>query len=61
MGASDEEAAAAVETHLMGEGVAGAGGRVAGARRDCVAVKMSTCKFGGIKKCKCSSLLPDIL
>lgn len=56
MGASDEEDAAATETHLTGEGVAGGGGSVAGDRRVCVADKTSGGTYGGIRKCKCSSL-----
>ena len=37
MGESDEEAAAAVDTHFTGDGVTGAGGRVAGANKAWVA------------------------
>lgn len=42
--------------HLIGDGVAGAGGSVAGARSVWVAVKMTGGKFGGMTKCIFSSL-----
>lgn len=50
MGVSDEEAAAAVETHLTGDGVAGAGGRVAGASKAWVATNNSVGRLGGMMK-----------
>lgn len=55
MGKSAEEEEGAV-THFIGEGVGGAGGRVAGASNVCVAVYMAGGRCGGIRKCIFSSL-----
>lgn len=49
MGKSAEEEEGAV-THFIGEGVGGAGGRVAGASNVCVAVYMAGGRCGGIRK-----------
>ena len=47
------------EVHFNGEGVAGWGGRVAGARRFFVKACNDEGKFGGIKNSSRSSLLKD--
>ena len=56
MGESDEEAAAAVEMHVTADGVAGAGGRVAGASKAWVATNTGVGRLGGMMKWRCSSL-----
>ena len=60
MGASDEDWAAGTDTHLTGEGTAGAGGRLAGESACCVAVSTGAGKFGGMRKCMWSSLQRDL-
>lgn len=50
IGESDVDAAAAVDTHLTGEGVAGCGGSVAGESNDCVAVSTAVGRLGGMMK-----------
>jgi hypothetical protein len=42
--------------HFIGDGVAGAGGRVAGARRDFVGMNTAGGRWGGMRKCNFSSL-----
>lgn len=56
IGASKDDEDEGGVTHLIVDGVAGAGGKVAGARRDCVSANIEGGKFGGIRKCKFSSL-----
>lgn len=50
MGASEAGSKPDFETHLTGEGVAGGGGRVAGASIDWVSVKRAVGRFGGTRK-----------
>ncbi len=56
IGASDDDCDAGTEVHLTGEGTADDGGRVAGARTFCVAVRTGAGRFGGTMKCMWSSL-----
>lgn len=48
---------AEMDVHLMGEGVAGAGGRVEGERALIVEDNMLDERYGGMRKCKWSSLI----
>lgn len=56
MGESEVDAAADTDCHFTGDGTGGGGGMLAGASTFCVAVKMVAGRFGGIRKCSCSSL-----
>ena len=56
IGESDVDAAADTDCHFTGEGVAGAGGKFAGARTVWVAASKAVGRLGGMMKCSCSSL-----
>jgi hypothetical protein len=55
-----KDAEAGGDTHFTGEGVVGAGGRLEGARIDRVRLYTAAGWYGGIIKCKASSLKLDI-
>jgi len=56
MGVSEDHELGAADFHLIGEGVVGGGGRVAGDSIDCDSVWVAGSTFGGITKCMASSL-----
>jgi hypothetical protein len=56
MAVSEDQELVGGVTHFTGDGVSGAGGSVVGARRDCVRTNTGDGRFGGITKCKISSL-----
>ena len=57
MGKSVDQVLDGSDFHFTGDGVSGEGGSIAGARRDFVAESTLSDRFGGIRKCKCSSLV----
>jgi hypothetical protein len=57
MGVSLDDVLEGGVNHLTGEGVAGAGGRVAGASKAWVRLKTGGGRFGGTRKCNVSSLI----
>jgi len=56
MGVSEDHELGAADFHLLGEGVVGGGGKVAGDNTDCVSVRIAGSTLGGITKCMVFSL-----